>query len=62
MTGEPARPACIKCGRKRDVGEAGNRRWYCHKCNVLFDDEPEEGGDYYRDPSRRMENQESRRR
>jgi len=58
-------PACPRCGpRKRNlVIESGHRLWYCHGCHMQFDDDPEEGGDFDdRDPSRRLERQEARRR
>jgi hypothetical protein len=55
------RPPCIRCGSRKDVGEAGERRWFCHGCKVLFDEDPDEGGDYSTgDPSRRMEREERR--
>lgn len=50
------RPACIRCGLMKDVGSADGGRWYCHHCKVLFDDDPDEGGDHSSyDPAWRLE-------
>lgn len=55
-------PACPRCKRRTDVMGAGDRMYYCHSCQQQFDDCPDEGGDFDdRDPSRRLEREESRR-
>lgn len=51
-----SKPACIRCGRKSSVVAAGGGLFKCTKCGALFDDEPDEGGDYSdRNPALRME-------
>ena len=57
-----SRPPCINCGKTKHVGEAGDRRWYCHRCKVLFDDAPDEGdGDFSdSDPTWRLQREETR--
>lgn len=52
---------CIKCGRRKSVQEIGHRTYRCGFCGTLFDDEPDEGGDYATDPARRMIREEERR-
>ena len=55
----PVIPRCPMCGSKRaSVVEGGLYR--CAKCDGLFDDDPDEGGDYSFDPTRRMQCQEAR--
>lgn len=44
------------CSRRQDRTDAGI--YYCPTCRMQFDDEPDEGGDYLTDTSRRMEQQE----
>jgi len=52
-------PPCPRCGEKRASEiEAGLYR--CANCDGMFDDDPDEGGDYGWEPSRRMQRQESR--
>ena len=46
---------CPRCGRKGTTAQVG---WYCHACKMYFDGDPDEGGDYFTDPSRRLEKQE----
>ena len=53
---------CPFCSSKKvAVLEKGPRAMYrCCGCEALFDDEPDEGGDYSsKDPSRRMEREEA---
>jgi hypothetical protein len=50
---------CPYCGRIKCVSPTDRENvHFCGHCKVYFDDDPEEGGDYYTDPSRRMENAE----
>lgn len=52
--------ACPKCGRKQPhMGPAA--LYYCKFCSGYFDDDPDEGGDYSNNPTRRLEQQEKRR-
>jgi len=53
---------CPKCKTSGKVTVAGNRLFYCHRCQMQFDDDPDEGGNYGNNPSRRMEREESRKR
>lgn len=54
---------CPKCHRSKGitrVGVVGDQFW-CASCNMGFDSDPEEGGDYHdRDVARRLEREESR--
>ena len=52
-------PKCPKCGRRAPNGE-GDTFW-CDHCLMMFDDDPDEGGDYGTDPTRRMMREEARR-
>lgn len=51
-------PPCPRCGRKNRVYLEGYRNYYCSRCKIVFDDDPDEGGDYSIDPTRRMRQQE----
>lgn len=53
----PNTVACPRCRRKQPVREDAAQYW-CDECRVLFDDAPDEGGDYCTDPTRRIERQE----
>lgn len=58
------KPTCPKCGHRHRnaVSEVESRLWYCTRCNMMFDDDPDDGGDFDdRDPSRRLEREEARR-
>lgn len=51
-------PKCPACGHKgKPVGVSGDM-FFCEYCGALYDTEPEEGGDYLADPSKRMERRE----
>lgn len=39
-------PACPRCGNNRNSVPNGTRQWYCKRCKGLYDDMPNEGGDY----------------
>jgi hypothetical protein len=58
MTHKPKIPDCPRCKTNRHAVPNGDRQWFCHGCKGLFDDEPDEGGTYYSDPSKRLEKQE----
>lgn len=51
---------CPKCGRPQKPGD-GQRIFWCDWCKMQFDDEPEEGGSYFSDPTRRAELADERR-
>ncbi len=53
-------PPCPKCGKLDRVYEDGERNWFCTACKWSFDDDPDEGGDYSNDPTRRIELAEAR--
>ncbi len=52
------RPKCPnpECGRRKSVVPWGDV-WRCTACGTCFDDDPNEGGDYYSDPGKRAERQ-----
>ena len=53
-------PRCVRCKSKR-VARLGEL-YRCASCDALFDDNPDEGGDYSsRNPSARMEREERQR-
>jgi tRNA(Ile2) C34 agmatinyltransferase TiaS len=51
--------ACPACGGLAEDNGSGFFR--CPKCLGVFDDDPDEGGDYSTDPSRRLEREDERR-
>ncbi len=46
--------ACPKCGRKQPFRTPDALYW-CDNCRGQFDGDPDEGGTYCDDPSKRME-------
>ena len=52
-------PKCPKCGRRAPNSE-GSVFW-CEQCNAMYDNDPDEGGDYCTDPTKRVQREESRR-
>lgn len=48
---------CPKCGRKQPHLGSDAIYW-CPNCRMQFDDDPDEGGDYSNNPTRRAERQE----
>lgn len=52
---------CLKC--KRPVGPMRSNGFYwCERCRIMFDDDPNEGGDYSdRNPLARLEREERKR-
>ena len=53
-------PDCIRCHDNRSVYHDGDRNYFCTACKIAFDDDPDEAGDYYTDPTRRIEREEKR--
>lgn len=45
---------CPRCGRKKAVIPNGDV-FHCTGCHADFDDDPSEGGDYFHDPTKRIE-------
>lgn len=56
-------PACSVCRTAKHVVAQGSVEitYVCTRCGGLFDDTPNEGGDVFSDPSKRMERAEARR-
>ena len=52
---------CHWCNTPKHVQLIGKRLYRCHQCDRIFDNEPDEGGDFGNDPSRRMQREEGRR-
>jgi len=58
-TDPPRLPRCPWCGTNRRVYEHGEREYFCSRCKRLFDDDPDEAGDYSdRNPAARLEREE----
>jgi rubredoxin len=56
-------PKCPRCGRRKSVQPQGScgDLFRCTKCGNVFDNDPDEGGDYSdRNPAARMEREERR--
>ena len=50
---KPPMPKCPKCNSARAVVKLAE--FFCNNCKMIFDHDPEEGGDYSdRDPAARM--------
>jgi ribosomal protein L37AE/L43A len=60
MNAPQPKPPCPRCGRKKTVPHDGDC-WYCPGCQSVFDNDPDEGGDYFQDPTKRIQRQEERR-
>ena len=58
---EKQEPRCPQCGRVRAVKEFFDM-FRCSSCGAEFDDDPDEGGDYLSDPTKRIERKRRRRR
>jgi ribosomal protein L37AE/L43A len=52
---------CPRCG-KPQPRRGPDAIYRCEKCGALHDGDPDEGGSHYNDPSKRLENQEQRKR
>ena len=57
---KPANPPCPVCNTAKHVVPHDGDAFYCGKCHGCFDAEPDEGGDYFSDPSKRLERVEER--
>jgi tRNA(Ile2) C34 agmatinyltransferase TiaS len=53
-------PPCPVCKTNKRVEANGRNEYVCLKCGGHFDNDPDEGGTHYSDPSKRMEKQEQR--
>lgn len=57
----PSKVRCPKCGTPQTPG-AGQTIFFCHKCRMQFDNDPDEGGDFSdRNPAARLEREDRRR-
>ena len=54
MTRKTKLPKCPHCMDRGKVIELPGRMFRCMKCLGHFDEDPDEGGDYHADPSRRL--------
>ena len=56
-------PDCPECGSNNsvfpDFTVGGRENFWCNFCKVSFDDDPDEGGDWSTDPTRRIQWQEA---
>jgi hypothetical protein len=53
---------CPKCGRRQNKSTLPDAMYWCGVCQVQFDDDPDEGGDYSaRNPAARLEREERNR-
>jgi ribosomal protein L37AE/L43A len=50
---------CPGCGRSQPM-RGRDAIYYCEDCKCQFDDDPDEGGDYFADPAKRLDKQEAR--
>lgn len=52
-------PRCLRCHRSDQVYEEGARNFWCKRCKIVFDDQPDEGGDFSdRNAAARLEREE----
>lgn len=51
-------PHCPLCRTESNVRKLSGGLFFCTRCRNQFDSTPDEGGDYFGDPARRMERQE----
>ena len=51
-------PKCPACGHRGKPQGVSGDLFFCEYCGMHYDSEPDEGGDYHADPSRRMERRE----
>lgn len=47
-------PKCRRCDTRQHVQQIGPKLYECGNCGGRMDDNPNEGGDYFADPSKRM--------
>lgn len=57
MSAKIANPKCLVCGRRKTVQRVGSEgsTYKCLGCGAMFDPDPDEGGTYYTDPTKRLE-------
>ncbi len=53
-------PKCIQCKSNSHVYHDRDRNYFCTSCKIEFDDDPDEGGDWSQDPTRRIQREEDR--
>lgn len=58
---KPLMVVCPACGTKQPMRLPGESIYRCPRCGGMFDDAPDEGGDYCTDPTRRLERREEER-
>jgi hypothetical protein len=58
----PPMPPCPVCKTSLHVNKIGltGETFHCGRCGGLFDPSPDEGGDFFSDPSKRLELQDER--
>lgn len=57
------KPRCPRCNRRKSVVQRLDGDYLCTHCSAMFDNDPDEGGDYSeRNPAARLERQERKRR
>lgn len=57
--GKPKTVDCPGCGRSQPFQTPDSLYW-CDVCQCQFDDDSDEGGDYFTDPTKRLDRQEQR--
>lgn len=58
MSNKPITPKCPQCKCKTVVQKIGDDMFRCGSCGGLFDNDPDEGGDYGWKPEQRALRQE----
>lgn len=53
-------PPCPVCRTPKNVQALAGGEFVCKQCRGLFDDRPNEGGDYFENPAKRLERSETR--
>lgn len=53
-------PKCPLCRTGKHAVPHGSTEFYCKKCGGLYDENPNEGGSAYNDPTKRLEVMEER--
>lgn len=51
---------CPQCGRSQPI-QGPDTIYFCDSCNGQFDADGDDGGDYYTDPTKRLEKADERR-
>lgn len=58
---KPANPPCPVCRTNKHVNQHDGDCYFCNRCKGIFDNDPDEGGSCFNDPSKRLERQEEQR-